>query len=183
MNREDYNKYFEILELPPDASLEEVRKAYLHLKDLYSKGSIVTLPVEDEISEGLNSEILLKIEDAYMNLVSLYKEDGTPQRDTESVLSDATIFNGRALRDLRERLSIDLRDVALVTKIQIQHLENIEFENYEALPAEVYVRGYITSYAKYLSLDPKRVVDDYMKEYHVWKEAQDKKKKKRRSLM
>jgi hypothetical protein len=181
MNREDYNKYFEILELSPDSSLKEVRKAYLHLKDLYSKASIVTLPVENEISEDLNEHILQQIEDAYTNLLSLYKEEGrTPERDIKTILSDATIFNGPALREIRERLSIDLRDVALVTKIQIQHLENIELEKYEALPVEVYVRGYVASYAKYLSLDPKKVADDYMNEYYVWKEAQKQKKKKRR---
>ncbi len=181
MNREEYNKYFEILEISPDSSLTEVRRAYLHLKDLYSKASIVTLPVENEISDNFNEQILLQIEDAYMNLLSLYKEEGsTPERDIKNIISEVIIFNGPAIREIRERLSIDLRDVALVTKIQMQHLENIELEKYESLPVEVYVRGYVTSYAKYLSLDPKKVTDDYMNEYYVWREAQKEKKKKRR---
>ena len=129
MNQEKYNKYFEILELSPDSSSEEVRKAYLHLKDLYSKASIVTMPVENEISEDLNEHILQQIEDAYTNLLPLFKEEGrTPERDIKNIISDVTIFNGPTLREIREKLSIDLRDVALVTKIQIQHLENIELE-------------------------------------------------------
>jgi hypothetical protein len=181
MNREEYSKYFEILELSTDSSLTEVRKAYLHLKDLYSKASIVTLAVENETSEDLNKQILLQVEDAYINLLSLYKEEGrTPERDIKNIVSGVTIFNGPALREIRERLSIDLRDVSLVTKIQIQHLENIELEKYEALPVEVYIRGYVEGYARYLSLDPKKVADDYMSEYYVWKEAQKQKKKKRR---
>ncbi len=180
MNREEYNKYFEILELSPESSLTEVRRAYLHLKSLYSTTSIVTLPVENEISENLNEQILLQVEDAYQNLLSLYKEEGSaPERDIKNIVSEVTIFNGPALREIRERLSIDLRDVALVTKIQMQHLENIELEKYESLPVEVYVRGYVASYARYLSLDPKKVADDYMNEYHVWKETQEKMKKKR----
>jgi hypothetical protein len=181
MNREECNKYFEILEISPDASLTEVRRAYLHLKDLYSNASIVTLPVENEISDNRNEQILLHIEDAYRSLLSLYKEEGsTPERDIRDIISEVTIFNGPALREIRERLSIDLRDVALVTKIQMQHLENIELEKYDALPVEVYIRGYVASYAKYLSLDPKKVADDYMNEYYVWKEARKQKKKKRR---
>lgn len=179
MNKEEYSKYFEILELTPDASLSEVRKAYLHLKELYSKESIVTLPIEHEISEDLNEEILQQIEDAYLNLLSLYKEeDITPERDIKKIISDVIIFNGPALREIRERLSIDLRDVALVTKIQMQHLENIELEEYDSLPVDVYVRGYIASYAKYLSLDPKKVADDYMNEYYAWKEARKAKKRR-----
>jgi len=180
MNREGYKKYFDILELSPDASLTEVRKAYLHLKDLYSKESIVTLPVEGEVSEDLNNEILRQVEEAYLNLVSLYKkEEPAVKRERGNLLSDATIFSGSALRPARERLSIGLRDVALVTKIQMQHLENIELDNYEALPVEVYIRGYVKSYAECLSLDSQKVADDYMKEYSAWKEAQKTKKKKR----
>jgi len=180
MNREESKKYFDALELPPDASLTEVRKAYLHLKDLYSKESIVTLPVEGEVSEDLNDEILQQIEEAYLNLVSLYEEEGvTLKRDTGSVPPDTAVFNGAALKEIREGLAIDLRDVALVTKIQMEHLENIEFDNYEALPVEVYIRGYVTSYARYLSLDAKKVADDYLREYRAWKEARSLKKKKR----
>jgi len=180
MNREEYKKHFDTLELSPDASLTEVRKAYLHLKDLYSKESIVTLPVEGEVSEDLNDKILRQIEEAYLNLVSLYQEEGVSlESDTRSVPSGAAIFNGAALKEIREGLSIDLRDVALVTKVQMQHLENIEFDNYEALPVEVYVRGYVTGYAKYLSLDPEKVADDYMREYRAWKEARRSRKKKR----
>ena len=87
MNREEYNKYFEILELSPESSLTEVRRAYLHLKSLYSTTSIVTLPVENEISENLNEQILLQVEDAYQNLLSLYKEEGSaPERDIKNIL-------------------------------------------------------------------------------------------------
>ncbi|MBW2092678.1 MAG: helix-turn-helix domain-containing protein, partial [Deltaproteobacteria bacterium] len=66
-------------------------------------------------------------------------------------------------------------EIALTTKIQVEHLENLENENYVDLPPEVYIRGFILSYAKALSLDSKKVADDYMYRYTVWKDGFKKK--------
>jgi len=70
MNQEEFNKYFEILEIPADASLPEVRKAYLALKELYSTASIVTVPFEGDITDEYRTEIVEQIEDAYFNLLN-----------------------------------------------------------------------------------------------------------------
>ncbi|MCP4669029.1 MAG: helix-turn-helix domain-containing protein [Deltaproteobacteria bacterium] len=62
-----------------------------------------------------------------------------------------------------------MHDVALSTKVQIKHLEDIEDENYDALPPDVYTRGFVISYARYLALDTNAVAADYMNRYHEWK--------------
>ena len=48
---EDYNRYLEILELSPKASLSEIRSSYLYLRALYSSDSIVTSAIAHEFPE------------------------------------------------------------------------------------------------------------------------------------
>lgn len=182
MDGDDYGKYFRVLELPQDASLMEVRSAYLQLKELYSKDSIVTLPVRHEISEEYRKEILSQIEEAYHNLLGLFhngKDETGGERpppvldkDLKNAISEVSNFNGSTLRQIRENLNIDLRDIAFATKISIRHLDDIEAEKYDTLPPAVYTRGFVVNYAKYLSLDWKKVADDYMKRYHEWEKEQ-----------
>ena len=75
------------------------------------------------------------------------------------------------MKKIRDTLNIDLVDIAISSNIQINHLKNIENELYGALPNDVYLRGYLVNYAEFLSLDSKRVVDDYMQGFHQWLKA------------
>ncbi|MEE8481288.1 MAG: helix-turn-helix domain-containing protein [Desulfobacterales bacterium] len=183
--KKDYQKYFEILELSTDASISEIRKSYLRLKDLYSTESIASLPLKDEIPDERKNEILREIEEAYHNLLVLYDNEGifeknrrkSPILDKElkKAISDISFFNGQALRQIRERLNINLHDISLATKIQINNIKNLEAENFDALPPDIYTRGFVVSYAKRLSLDPNKVADDYMSIYNAWKKEHKKK--------
>lgn len=62
---------------------------------------------------------------------------------------------GRATRNLT------LDDVARVTKIQPRILEKIEAGNLEGLPAEVFVRGFVKSFARCVGLDEGEAVERY----------------------
>jgi len=177
MTEKDHQEYFEVLELTPDASPSEIRKAYLCLKELYSTDSIVTLPLIDEIPEEHRKEILNKIEEAYTILVNSYeseknRSDGKSSfldHDLQKIVSNKKTFNGKVLRRIRKKLKIDLHEITLATCIRKQYLEYIENENYDALPPELYVRSYVKNYAEYLSLDSLKVVSDYMNRYQEWK--------------
>ncbi|MEW6213832.1 MAG: helix-turn-helix domain-containing protein [Nitrospirota bacterium] len=183
MIEEDYNNYFEILELPPDASLSEIRRSYQYLKELYSVESIVTLPVEEDVSEERKIEILQQIEEAYNRLSDLFEKEKNKghggktrliDKDIDEFISSITTFSGQALKQIREKIGIDLYDISLETKIRIRYLEDMELEKYDSLPPAVYLRGYICNYASYLSLDPKKVADDYMNRYYEWKSGREK---------
>ena len=166
MNREDCKHYFEILELPVEASLADVRKAYLLLSELYTTLSIVTMPVEEEMTGEQKEEIVKQIEEAYHGLLSLFNEEQkTTVEDIGNIVSEINHFNGAVLKQIRERLGINLDDMAMATKIQQNHLVNLESDNYGALPVYVYTRGFVVSYAKYLSLDPEMVVASYMDKF------------------
>lgn len=71
-------------------------------------------------------------------------------------------FDGTRLRKTRLFRGYELEDITDVTKVSPAHLRNIEEENFGALPADVYVRGFVTAYAKTIGLDPTLVVPSYM---------------------
>jgi hypothetical protein len=61
---------------------------------------------------------------------------------------------GEFLRRERELRHISLDDVAERTKISRRYLEAIEEGQYDRLPGETFVRGFIRSYAQSVGLDP-----------------------------
>jgi hypothetical protein len=171
MNRDDCQPYYEILELTSDASPIDIRKAYLFLKELYSNESIVTVPLESEISSDEQRQIVIAIEEAYRKLSMRPEQHSFPVRDSRLAGVDCTSYNGQVLRQIRQRLNIDLQDMALATNIQTQYLEDIENENYKDLPVYVYTRGYVANYAKFLCLDHQKVTEDYMSRFTAWRKG------------
>ena len=73
---------------------------------------------------------------------------------------------GRFLKKERETRNISLEEISQFTKIKEHHLKAIEEDRYERLPPALYVKGFLSGYAKYLTLDPRNVVhqyEDYLK--------------------
>ena len=60
---------------------------------------------------------------------------------------------GPTLRSARESRGLSIELVAQETRISPRFLEALEDERFEALPAPVYVRGFLRSYANYLHVD------------------------------
>ena len=63
------------------------------------------------------------------------------------------------LRDTRVSRGLTTTDVERDTRINRAYIEAIEEARFEVLPAPVYARGFVRSYAKYLGLDPAEAVD------------------------
>jgi cytoskeletal protein RodZ len=61
---------------------------------------------------------------------------------------------GAQLRERRRQHGLSLADVERDTRINALYLEALEAEDFAALPAPVYARGFMRSYARYLGLDP-----------------------------
>jgi cytoskeletal protein RodZ len=71
---------------------------------------------------------------------------------------------GEVLKERREELGQDLREIANDLKIRYDYLKAIEDGDLGKIPAEVYVKGYIREYAKILRLDPEILIDAYMQQ-------------------
>ena len=74
-------------------------------------------------------------------------------------------YDGARLRRERLRRELDLEQIAVVTKVTPSYLSFIEEDQYEALPAPVYVRGFVAAYARCLGLDAEAVAKSYMERY------------------
>ena len=82
-------------------------------------------------------------------------------RVTRNVVADPRTSLAMWLRAWRAQRKLTLDDVARVTKIQPRILEKIEAGNLEGLPAEVFVRGFVKSFARCVGLDESEAVERY----------------------
>jgi len=78
---------------------------------------------------------------------------------------------GETLRQQRESRKITLDMIAEATKIGKRYLLAIEAGEYGDLPGSVFNKGYVREYAKFVGLDPERMVNAYVEEEQVWQEG------------
>lgn len=71
-------------------------------------------------------------------------------------------WTGAALRRTRLARGLALEQISAITKVNPVHLASIEAERFDALPVSVYVRGFVSAYARCLGLDAPRVAGDYV---------------------
>jgi len=72
-------------------------------------------------------------------------------------------ISGKDLKNLRESLGIELEEIFQATKISPTTLVAIEKDDVVNLPPKIYLISFLKSYAEALQLDPKQVVEGYIK--------------------
>jgi cytoskeleton protein RodZ len=68
---------------------------------------------------------------------------------------------GSLLGGARQARGVTLEQAATATRIRVRHLAALEGDRLAELPAPVYVRGYLRTYAGYLEIDAEALVDAY----------------------
>ena len=81
---------------------------------------------------------------------------------------------GEILKQRREELGLDLREISNTLRIKYAYLKALEDGDIKNLPPEVYVKGYIHEYARVLNIDPDPVISSYMHLIAQPEPAQDK---------
>jgi len=184
----DEQTYYEILEVSPAATPKEIQKAYENAKETFHTDSLAVYSLFSELEiQGIQ----VAIEEAYRVLMdetlrksydqSHYQilgqqklekppEIPAPLREKKRPPAPADvpvhggeeIYRGKTLKQIRERMSIDLETIAQETRINLKTLELIEREDLEKLPPLVYLKGFLKGYAQSLGLDPHKVVEEYV---------------------
>jgi len=72
---------------------------------------------------------------------------------------------GETLRETRMRARIDIGEVETATKIRAKYLRALENEEWDLLPGPTFVKTFLRTYAEYLNLDPKRLVEEYRQRF------------------
>src|SRR5881398_2444361 len=74
---------------------------------------------------------------------------------------------GTSLREARLRQGLDFPELEQGTKIRGKYLRALEDEQFDVLPAQTYVKGFLRTYAEFLGLDGQLYVDEYNSRYVV----------------
>lgn len=179
--------YYQLLEIEPTASDEDIRRAHRLVRQLYGRDSVVGSGLWNR--EGIDA-LQRRFDEAYATLMDPARRrqydlelfpDGipaqtrswarrarpeslTPPRPAPAIAPDADL-SGPFMRELRESMGIELREISERTKISTAYLGAIEGEEFGRLPAPVYVRGFLVEYAKMLGLDVTRVLETYFQRF------------------
>src|SRR5450759_5952936 len=66
---------------------------------------------------------------------------------------------GAVLAPKRGERGLTIEQVAAATRIRAEHLSALEADEPGRLPAPVYAKGYLRTYARHVGLDPEPLVD------------------------
>jgi hypothetical protein len=72
---------------------------------------------------------------------------------------------GNSLREARLRQGLDFPEIEQATKIRSKYLRSLEEEQFDVLPGQTYVKGFLRSYADYLGLDGQLYVEEFNSRY------------------
>lgn len=76
---------------------------------------------------------------------------------------------GERMKKIRSERRLSLNEISKSTKIQAKYLEYLENGEYLKLPADVYVKGFLKSYAAYAGVNEKALVKSYEREQRIQK--------------
>jgi helix-turn-helix protein len=74
---------------------------------------------------------------------------------------------GNSLREARLRQQLDFNEIERRTKIRGKYLRALEEEQFDLLPSQTYVKGFLRNYADVLGLDGQLYVDEYNSRFVV----------------
>jgi len=165
---------YQALGLKPDAGLREVEQAYNSLRALYGEDSLATYSL---LEFADRQEKLDALQAAYEKILSekLIKRDEPVAPDAVPIICklepvevsvDPLAQPGLYLQQLREIRGMSLRDVAERTKVGTFHLECIESERFDRLPAPVYLRGFVREFARTVGADDIDAVAEALLEHY-----------------
>jgi flagellar biosynthesis protein FlhG len=202
------DSHYELLDVPPTASFEDIRRANRRIRDIYGAESIAISGLYDPASlEAVHRRLDL----AYTTLMDAAKRkeydlelfpDGVPLPVTAPIgapgsgpvvqartpkaddsvsavrplmpeITPLTEYTGPLLRQIREAVGVELREIAERSKIGMAYLQALEAELFAKLPAPVYVRGFLAEYARALGLDVERVKQTSLARYRAARPSPD----------
>lgn len=172
--------HYELLDLEPTASKEEIQQSFSKLRRTYENDSLALYSILSEEERVFMAE---RLEEAYKTLIDKEKRTKydssigvnahNPKKDTkivkfvsskseknqaetEEISEDESApdpLDQDFLKKFREKKGISLIDISDSTNIRIHFLEALENGKYGELPGRAYAIGFLKEFAKYLGID------------------------------
>ena len=95
--------------------------------------------------------------------------ESPPSEANLNLFDDQTSVTGKNIKMMRTAREISLDEIYRKTNIPKKTLEDIEEEHFEELPALVYLKGFLRTYASILNVNQSLMVAGYVKRYLEWK--------------
>jgi len=153
---------WQILDLEPGADIGQVRRAYRHRRSLYEPAALATYNLLDDEER---EDMVDRIDEAYRRIMGSEPPAAAPPPPPPPVTKPTAVAEvpigdapdpvsepGAHLRFHRTARGFTLHQIAGETKIGVAILEQIENEDFEALPAPAFVRGHVHQFARELKL-------------------------------
>ena len=184
--------FYDLLEISPSATPEEILRAYERARSLYGAGSLAAYAL---LSPEEGAVLARRIEEAGDVLIDpearagydarLPAEEVRPARPSPEpppqsqpppapppapsapiqkpfVPPEGAVWTGDLLRQAREARGLTVAQMAERTKVSRLHVEWVEGDRFEQLPVAVYLRGIVMCIARELRLDGQRVARSYL---------------------
>jgi len=184
--------FYDLLEISPSATPEEILRAYERARSLYGAGSLAAYAL---LSPEEGAALARRIEEAGDVLTDpearagydarLPAEEVRPARPASEpsaqpppvaappppeaappwkpfVPPEGAVWTGELLRQAREAHGMTVAQMAERTKVSRMHIEAVEGDRFEHLPVPVYLRGIVMCIARELRLDGQRVSRSYL---------------------
>lgn len=184
--------HYEVLEVPRDAGPEEIERAYRLVRSAYSGDSVAAYSLfEAQDAEALRERIdtayrVLSDPGARREYDAAWKGEPAPAHepvagdtvgaeaepqmvgfDEVEMDEEGAQWDGARLRRARLARGLEIEQITRITKVNVRYLTSLEEEQFEDLPAAVYVRGFVMAYARCLRLDGARVAASYMQRHEA----------------
>ena len=69
---------------------------------------------------------------------------------------------GHFLSSARTQRQVSIEELSWATKIRMEYLLALESGDFSVLPGDIFAKGYIKSYARYIGLDPNEAIAFYL---------------------
>lgn len=182
--------YYELLDIPSNADHAIIVEAYKKARSTYNPNSpaLYTVFTREEAEElvklideaynVLSNQFKRQQYDKKTNAVEAtpdgkekvvvtteVKKEQSQQNinpEFEEQIKNQTQFSGSFLQQVRLYKGISIEQISETTKVSRTYLNALEAQDYSRLPATVFLRGFVTQYAKALGLDPIKVSQSYI---------------------
>jgi curved DNA-binding protein CbpA len=157
-----------------DNILKKIEKAFLTLIDETKRATYDKMLVDSGQVEALNLRTDRKSPTHLFHTKTSADENNLTERVRQkskqedfrrlsNEILSKDLISGSDLKKLRKTVGIELSEIDVVTKISVIVLRSIEENQLENLPADIYLKNFLKSYAEIFQIDSQRIVDGYLK--------------------